>query len=294
MRFVIVSGLSGAGKSQVVNCMEDVDFYCIDNIPPVLIPKIAQVCMQSKIEKLALVTDLRGKEMFNEINNAIAELKDLHFDFEILFLEANDNVLVKRFKETRRKHPLVNENSTVLEAINKERRKLQELRGMANHIIDTSNLTANQLKEQIKAIYMNGEKYEGIVTHIISFGFKYGMPLDADLVFDVRFLPNPYYIENLKEHNGLSKEVRDFVFAYEQTNTFVDKLTDMIEFLYPYYIEEGKSQLVIAIGCTGGMHRSVAIAKELYERLHASGHNMFLGHRDIERDGKNRIQDEGR
>ncbi len=294
VRFVIVSGLSGAGKSQVVNCMEDVGFYCIDNIPPVLIPKIAQVCMQSKIEKLALVTDLRGKEMFNEINNAIAELKDLHFDFEILFLEANNEVLVKRFKETRRKHPLVNENSTVLEAINKERRKLEELRGMANNIIDTSNLTANQLKEQIKAVYMNGEKYEGIVTHIISFGFKYGMPLDADLVFDVRFLPNPYYIKDLKEYNGLSKQVRDFVFAYEQTNTFVDKLTDMIEFLYPYYIEEGKSQLVIAIGCTGGMHRSVAIAKELHDRLHASGHNMFLGHRDIERDGKNRIQDEGR
>ncbi len=292
MRFVIVTGLSGAGKSQVVKCMEDIDYYCIDNIPPVLIPKIAQVCMQSKIEKLALVTDLRGKEMFLEIDNAIAELRALEVQFELLFLEASSNVLVNRFKETRRRHPLVNENCTVLDAIHKERETLAGLRSIADHIIDTSSITTHQLQEKVRAIYLNEEEYEGIVTHIMSFGFKYGIPSDADLVFDVRFLPNPFYLEELKRKTGQDQEVRDFVFSYPQTRQFLDRLAEMIAFLYPHYIEEGKSQLVIAIGCTGGMHRSIAIAEALHDRLQEEGHTIFLGHRDMRREGNNQAQKE--
>jgi len=282
MGLIIVSGMSGAGKSQVVNCLEDIGFYCIDNIPPITIPKIAEICMQSEIKKLALVTDLRGKRMFSEIYDTLNELEKMNIQYEILFLEACDEVLVKRFSETRRKHPLVSEKLTVLQAISEEREMLAKLKGLAHNIIDTSKLSVNQLNEQIKKLYVEGEEFEGLVTHIISFGFKNGIPLDADLVFDVRFLPNPFYIKELKSHSGLEQPVYDYVFSFEQTRVFSDKLTDMIEFLYPNYIKEGKSQLVIAIGCTGGKHRSVAIAKKLYENLISSGRkNIFIGHRDL-------------
>lgn len=282
MRLVIVSGMSGAGKSQVVNCLEDIGFYCIDNIPPVTIPKIAEICIQSEINKLALVTDLRGKQMFSEIYDTLNELEKINIQYEILFLEASDEVLVKRFSETRRKHPLVSEKSTVVQAISEEREMLGKLKSLAHNVIDTSKLSVNQLNDQIKKLYIEGEEFEGLVTHIISFGFKNGIPLDADLVFDVRFLPNPFYISELKNHSGLEQPVYDYVFSFEQTIAFSDKLTDMIEFLYPNYIKEGKSQLVIAIGCTGGKHRSVAIAKKLYENLVSSGRkNIFLGHRDL-------------
>lgn len=283
MNLVIVSGLSGAGKSQVVKCMEDMGFYCIDNIPAVLIPKIAQVCISSDIENLALVTDLRGKQMFNDVYSAMDMLIELGIKYRVLFLEASDNVLVKRFSETRRKHPLVSENNTVLNAINEERQLLSSIRKIADDIVDTSNLTVNELKEQIINIFNSNKKYEGLVTHIMSFGFKYGAPVDADLVFDVRFLPNPYYEPELKPHSGLDEDVYNFVYSYEQTKEFLKKLTDMVEFLYPHYINEGKSQLVIAIGCTGGRHRSVAIAKGLFDKLKESGHNIFLRHRDIDK-----------
>lgn len=282
MQLIIVSGMSGAGKSQVINCLEDIGFYCIDNIPPVAIPKIAQICNQAEIEKLSLVTDMRGKSMFSEIYDSLDELEKMNIEYEILFLDASNEVLVKRFSETRRKHPLISENSTVLSAIEKEREMLSKLKSLAHNVIDTSKLSVNMLNEQIKKYFIKGEKFEGLFTHIISFGFKNGVPLDADLVFDVRFLPNPFYIKELKKFSGLEKSVYDYVFSFEQTNQFVEKLTDMIKFLYPHYINEGKSHLVIAIGCTGGKHRSVAIAKKLYENLTEAGlENIFLGHRDL-------------
>ena len=281
MRFVIVTGLSGAGKSQVIKCMEDIDFYCIDNMPPSLLPNFAEICYQSRMEKVAIVTDLRGGEMFSQIFVALEKLKTLNYDYEIFFLEANDEVLIKRYKETRRKHPLISADNTVIDAINHERRMLEQIRAVSDYIIDTSNLTANQLKEQITSIYQDGDKYEGIVTYVVSFGFKYGMPLDADLVFDVRFLPNPFYVEGLKELTGLDKPVSNFVMNYEQSKEFLNQLNNMISFLIPYYIEEGKSQLVIGIGCTGGQHRSVTIASELYTHLKSLNHNVFLRHRDI-------------
>lgn len=280
MRFVIITGLSGAGKSQVVKIMEDMEFYCIDNMPPALIPNFVEVCYQSKLEKIALVTDLRGGEMFKQIFDALNKLKKSKYDFELLFLEASDEVLVKRYKETRRRHPLLSSNSTVVNAIEKERNTLFELRKIATNIVDTSNLTLNQLREQITSIFKDGENYEGIVTYVESFGFKYGIPLDADLVFDVRFLPNPFYIEELKKYNGNDECVSKYVMSYPQTKQFLEQLKNMITFLIPNYIEEGKSQLVIAIGCTGGQHRSVTIANELYKYLKDEKHNVFLRHRE--------------
>jgi UPF0042 nucleotide-binding protein len=283
MRFVIVTGLSGAGKSQVSRFMEDIGFYCIDNMPPKLLKSFAEICYQSKLDKVAIVTDLRGGEMFTQIFDALEKLQKSDYDYEILFLEAADEALIKRYKETRRKHPLISENDTVIDAITKERAVLSKIRAVSHNIIDTSNLTVTQLKEQITSIYKEGNKYEGIVTYVVSFGFKHGVPLDADLVFDVRFLPNPFYFAGLKEMTGEDKPVSDFVMKYSQSQEFLRKLNDMVSFLIPYYIEEGKSQLVIGIGCTGGQHRSVTIAKELYSHLKAEGHNVFLRHRDIEK-----------
>ena len=281
MRFIIVTGLSGAGKSQVIKCMEDISFYCIDNIPPKLIPSFAEICYQSKLEKVALVTDLRGGEMFNQIFKALDKLNASNYEFEILFLEADDETLVKRYKETRKTHPLQSLDESVIDAIAKERVLLSKIRGISDNILDTSSLTANQLKEQITSIYKDGDRYDGIVTNVVSFGFKHGIPLDADLVFDVRFLPNPFYIKELKEKSGMDKAVSDFVMNYEQSSEFLNKLNDMISFLIPYYIEEGKSQLVIAIGCTGGQHRSVTMAIKLYEYLKENSHNVFIRHRDV-------------
>jgi len=287
MRFVIITGLSGAGKSQAVRCMEDLGFYCIDNMPPALIPKFAEICFQSqgKIEKVALVIDIRGGDLFNELFNELETLEKTRYSYEILFLEASDEVLIKRYKESRRKHPLSPEGR-IIEAIKAERDMLEQVRNRADHIIDTSNLLPQQLKEQLISIFVEGKKYEGIIINIVSFGFKYGIPLDSDLVFDVRFLPNPYYISSLKEHTGKEKEVSEYVLKWPQTKIFVEKLHDMIEFLIPHYIEEGKSQLVISIGCTGGKHRSVTVAETLYNLLSETNHRVLIDHRDIDKDRK--------
>ena len=288
MRFLIITGLSGAGKSQVINCMEDIGFYCIDNMPPTLISSFAEVCYQSKLEKIAIVTDLRGGEMFEQIFKALEKLRSSSYDYEILYLEADNNALIKRYKQTRRKHPLIAEKNTVLDAITEERVLLSKIRAVSDNIIDTSNLTATQLREQITSIYLEGNKFQGIVSYVVSFGFKYGIPLDADLVFDVRFLPNPFYNSGLKPLTGMDREVSDYVMSYSQTKEFLKKLNDMISFLIPYYIKEGKSQLVIGIGCTGGQHRSVTLANELYSHLKGQSHNVFLRHRDIERSRENK------
>lgn len=280
MKFVIITGLSGAGKSQAVKCMEDLGFYCVDNLPPVLIPKFAELCFSNKgeIQKIALVIDIRGRTFFNDLFVSLDELANNGYKYEILFLDASDETLIKRFKETRRVHPLSTEGR-IIDGIDAEREKLEDLKVRANKIIDTSNMTPGQLKEEIKKVYIEGTA-SNIMISILSFGFKKGIPLDADLVFDVRFLPNPHYIPELKEFTGNDKSVSDYVMKWPESIEFVKKLNDLIDFLIPYYEREGKFQLVIAVGCTGGKHRSVTVANILYNYLKEKGQRVKVNHRD--------------
>jgi len=285
MQFVIVTGLSGAGKTQTIRCLEDIGFFCIDNLPPALIPKFAELCYQSKgkIDRIAIVVDIRGRNFFDNIFASLKSLEDMGLKYEILFLDAQDDVLIKRFKESRRSHPL-SQGKRIEDAILEERKRLEDIKSKASHIIDTSRLTVRQLKEEINKIYIMGEKFESLIITVTSFGFKYGIPLDCDLVFDVRFIPNPYYIDELKRLSGNDKAVFDYVFKWDETNKFVEKTTELLEFLIPNYIKEGKSQLVIGIGCTGGRHRSVAIANKIYENLKNNNHTVLISHRDITKD----------
>lgn len=287
MRFVIITGLSGAGKSLVVKYLEDLGFFCVDNLPPLLIRKFAEICVQSrgKINKIALVIDIRGGELFNDLFPELSALKEAGIPYEILFLEASDQVLIKRFKESRRIHPLAPEGR-LMKGIKQEREILKEIKKNATHVIDTSRLTPRQFKEEIAGIFVEGKKFEGMIINIISFGFKYGIPMDCDLVFDVRFIPNPYYIETLRRQSGRNEAVRDYVLDFSETKEFLKKIYDMLEFLIPNYIKEGKSQLVIGIGCTGGRHRSVAISEELYSHLLRNEHRVVIDHRDIDKDGR--------
>lgn len=281
MKFIIITGLSGAGKSQAVRILEDSGYYCMDNLPPALLPDFADLCSQSKrrINKVAIVVDIRGGRFFNDLFKSLDVLEKSGFEYKILFLDASDDVLIKRFKELRRPHPL-SPSGRIIDGIEKEREKLDEVRQKSNYIIDTSNLTTAMLKEEIKHIFLEGKESKNLTISIISFGFKRGVPLDADLMFDVRFLPNPFYIQELKEFTGNDKQVRDYVMKWEQTKEFTAKLIDMIDFLIPFYIKEGRTQLVIAIGCTGGQHRSVTLANFLYEDLKNKGHRVTIGHRD--------------
>ncbi len=282
MRFVIVTGLSGAGKSLTIRYLEDLGFFCVDNLPPRLIPKFAELCHQSegKVENVAVVVDIRGRGFFDELLECLYSMKDAGYSYEILFLDASDKVLIKRYKESRRMHPLVKEGR-IIQGISLERQKLQWLKEKADYIVDTSSLHPKQLKEVLMDLFIDNKNYEGIIISIISFGFKHGILLDADLVFDVRFLPNPFYIEELKDYTGQDQKVKDYIFMFPETQEFIDKLMDMLEFLIPYYIKEGKTQLVIGIGCTGGKHRSVTISEALYELLENKGHRVTLEHRDI-------------
>ena len=285
MRFVIITGMSGAGKSQVIRFMEDLGFYCVDNMPASLIPKFAEICFQaeSKLEKVALVTDVRAVSFFQDLFSELDVLTEAGYKYEILFLEASEEVLIKRYKETRRKHPLSLEGR-IGEAILAEKEMISKVREKADYIIDTSNLRPRQLMDEIVSIFVEGKKHEGLIINVISFGFKYGIPLDADLVLDVRFIPNPYYIANLKKLSGLTEEVSSYVLKWPQAKEFVEKLNQMLEFLIPNYVKEGKAQLVIAIGCTGGKHRSVTIAENIYKELIKNDHRAIIGHRDIEKD----------
>lgn len=287
MRFVIVTGLSGAGKTQAIRCLEDIGFFCVDNLPPALVPKFADLCYQtgSKIDRIAVVIDIRGGKFFDDLFESLNVLKAHNFKYEILFLDARDDVLIKRFKETRRSHPLA-PNGRVIDGITEERRRLDEVKSKADFIIDTSNLLPRQLKEEIIHIFIENKKFEGIIISVISFGYKYGIPLDSDLVFDVRFLPNPFYVESLKRKSGKDDSVRQYVMKWPETNEFLKKIDDLVEFLIPFYIREGKTQLVISIGCTGGRHRSVTIAEKLYESLKEKGHTVIINHRDISGDVK--------
>ncbi|MCT4606471.1 MAG: RNase adapter RapZ [Marinisporobacter sp.] len=281
MKLVIITGLSGAGKSQAMKSMEDMGFYCVDNLPPALIPKFAELCThaQGEIEKIALVIDIRGRRFFDDLFESLKRIQKEGLHYEILFLEASDPVLIKRYKETRRMHPL-SPRGRIIEGINAERNRLSELKKNAKYIVDTSNLTSAQLKEEIKKIYMEGETSHNLTIFVQSFGFKKGILLDADLVFDVRFLPNPHYIDELRPCTGNDQQVRDYVMKWPESIQFVEKLNDLIDFLIPYYIKEGKSQLVIGIGCTGGKHRSVTVANILYETLKEKGHRAIINHRD--------------
>jgi len=284
MEFVIITGLSGAGKSQTIRILEDSGFYCMDNLPPALLPEFAQLCSQSKrrIDKVAVVVDIRGGKFFNDLFESLDKLQRQGFEYRILFLDASDDILIKRFKELRRPHPLSPEGR-IIDGIEKERERLDEVKEKSHNIIDTTNFTLGMLKEEIRSIFIEGKESKNLTISVISFGFKQGIPLDADLVFDVRFLPNPYYIKELKEFTGNDKAVRDYVMSWDESKIFTEKLIDMIDFLIPFYIKEGKTQLVIAIGCTGGKHRSVTLTNVLYEDLKIKGHRVITNHRDCDK-----------
>ncbi|MBE7022133.1 MAG: RNase adapter RapZ [Ruminococcaceae bacterium] len=282
MQFIIVTGMSGAGKSTVVHILEDIGYYCIDNMPPTLVTNFVTLCQNSNImmEKIAFVVDARSGDRIMRLADEIEEFRKSGNKCEVLFLEASDETIIKRYKETRRKHPHA-KGGLLIDGIAMERRLLSEIRTRSDYIIDTSGLLTKQLREKILALFESRKKYESINVSVVSFGFKRGIPLDSDLMFDVRFLPNPFYEPDLKELTGLDAPVRDFVFKNRETQTFVDKLHDMIEFLLPQYVEEGKMQLVISIGCTGGKHRSVALAEELGSFLREKNYYTVVSHRDI-------------
>lgn len=284
IRFVIITGLSGAGKSQAMQSFEDLGYFCIDNLPPMLIPKFAELAIQSagKINRIALVSDIRGGDFFASLQEALEHLEAIGLAYEIIFLEASDDVLIRRFKETRRRHPLATLGS-IVEGIKEERRLLAQIRIRADKLIDTSLLSPQQLKEEIKTLYAPDSEYENILITLVAFGFKHGIPLDADLVFDVRFLPNPHYIEHLRPLTGNDELVKNYVWKWDITYQFFQKLVDMIQFLIPCYIKEGKPQLVIAIGCTGGRHRSVSLVNELGKILKGKNYSVVKEYRDIEK-----------
>ncbi|WAM33561.1 RNase adapter RapZ [Caldicellulosiruptor morganii] len=289
MEIVIITGMSGAGKSLAIRAFEDMGFFCIDNLPPQFLPKIAELASatKDKISKVAAVVDIRGGELFDYFKDVLKELKKGMYNFKLLFLDAHDSVLIKRYKETRRKHPLSAESDgSILEAIQKEREKLEDIKRYADFTIDTSTLSPKDLKDKLFEIFSAQKSQETMLITIMSFGFKYGLPLDADLVFDVRFIPNPFYVDDLKHRTGKEKEVKEYVLKWDVTKRFLDKLFDLILFLIPNYAEEGKGQLVIAIGCTGGKHRSVTIAEELFELVKSKGYRTSIFHRDIEKDVK--------
>lgn len=285
MRFVIVTGMSGGGKATAINMLEDAGFYCVDNLPVSLIEKFTELISMpdSEITKVVLGIDARAGQSFEGVAGIIDSLKERGTPVEVLFMDCNDQTLIKRYKETRRIHPMNAVGDRLEDGIAKEREVLSEVKKKADYVIDTSSLLTRELKEELDRIFVKNEGYNSLMINVLSFGFKHGIPSDADLVFDVRFLPNPYYIDELKHKTGNDKPVQDYVKSFPACQEFIDKLTDMLEFLIPGYVKEGKYQLVVAIGCTGGQHRSVTIANELYERLKNLGGNfgLKLTHRDV-------------
>jgi len=279
----ILTGLSGAGKTFANKCLEDIGFYCVDNLPPALIPHFAELCANStrQIDLISLVIDIRGGEFFQDLFNALDALDQAGHKYSIVFLDASDETLIRRYKETRRQHPLAGQNGGIIEGIKAERETLKRLKDRADFYIDTSGMNPWALKEEISRKLIGTDKSRNIDVNIISFGHKYGIPLDADLVFDVRFLPNPYYHENLKKLSGENEEVYEFVLNCPETQEFIKKAVDLVLFMLPLEITEGKSNLVIAIGCTGGHHRSVVLAIEFCRILTQQGYNVTVRHRDI-------------
>lgn len=302
MRFVIVTGMSGGGKRTALKMLEDIGFYCVDNLPVPLLEKFFELIVtpNSEISKLALGLDVRTDQNFKEAEDILKRMKDNGYSYELLFMEASDAVLIKRYKESRRIHPLAmtvdlsaasqtddgtahqpEKAGSLEDGIKKERKILKNVKKNADYIFDTSNLLTRELKEELDKIFVQNEEYNNLMVRIISFGFKYGIPADADMVFDVRFLPNPFYIDELKHLTGNDKPVQDYVMSYPESGEFLDKLCDMVSFLLPNYVKEGKHQLVIGIGCTGGKHRSVTLANELYRRMRDKRkYGLTIAHRD--------------
>jgi len=282
-KLVIITGMSGAGKTVAVQSFEDLGYYCVDNLPPTLIPKFLELMKDSanNIQKVALVIDLRGRDFFDALYDSLDVIgKEEWLEEHIIFLDAKNETLVSRYKETRRSHPL-DISGLPLKGIIQERKILDELRGRAQRLIDTTDLKPKELREKIHDLYAEDEE-SVFSVHFVSFGFKYGIPIDADLVFDVRFLPNPFYIEAMRPLTGLDEEVSNYVFKWSETKTFNEKLIDLLQFMLPQYKKEGKSQLVVAIGCTGGQHRSVALT-EYYTKLLSKQYPTYITHRDIEK-----------
>lgn len=287
MRFVVVTGMSGGGKRTALKLLEDAGYYCVDNLPVSLVEKFVELISMpgSEIEKVALGLDVRADQNFSDATHTLRQLRERGFHFEILYMDSDNDALIKRYKETRRVHPLAIDGR-VEDGVNKEREVLAEIRRCADYVIDTSNLLVRELKEELDRIFVKNEGYNSLMVTVMSFGFKHGIPSDADLVFDVRFLPNPFYIDELKHKTGNDKEVRDYVMSFDESEIFLDKLSDMVEFLIPNYVKEGKYRLVIAIGCTGGKHRSVTLANCLYERMKDKGqYGIKLYHRDAAGEG---------
>ena len=288
MRFVVVTGMSGGGKTAALKMLEDIGFYCVDNLPVFLIEKFVELTSMpnGEINKVALGLDVRVGQSFTDVTRLLEELKKKGYKFEILFMDASEAVLIKRYKETRRAHPLATDGR-VEDGVRKERKILESIRKNADYVIDTSKLLTRELKEELDRIFVKNEEYNSLMVNIMSFGFKHGIPVDADLVFDVRFLPNPFYIDELKTKTGNDQEVQDYVMSFPEAGDFMAKLIDMIQFLMPNYIKEGKNSLVIAIGCTGGKHRSVTLANELYKEIKDKGnYGLKLYHRDVDQKGR--------
>jgi len=283
IEFLIVTGLSGAGKSLATHSLEDLGFFCVDNLPPALVPKFAEIIRESggRIRRVALVIDVRGGEFFNALGEALTALDAMSIRFQILFLDASDEVLVRRFEETRRKHPL---STRILDGIRAERKRLEPMKERADKIIDTSTLSVRELKEELAEAFLHADEVRMLEVSVTTFGYKYGIPLDADLVLDVRFLPNPHYVEALRGLPGNSPEVREFVLRWDQTREFQRRLHDLLAYLLPQYMAEGKTHLNIAIGCTGGKHRSVVIGEDLAQFLRAGGYGVRVKHRDVRKE----------
>ena len=278
--------MSGAGKSRAVAALEDLGYYCVDNLPIALIPKFAEVCLAAteQYERVALVTDVRAGDSFRRLFASLDSIRSMGCEYRILFLETDTPTLIKRFKETRRKHPLMTEGVSMLDAIAKERVLLEGIRGKADYVVDTSRLSVAGLREKLIGLFTGADAGKMFEIIVQSFGFKYGIPAEADLVFDVRFLPNPYYEISLREHNGTEKAVRDYVFQGGTADALMSHLNSLMDFLIPRYISEGKTSVVVCIGCTGGKHRSVAVTEALAEHLRAAGNpNVAVQHRDYQR-----------
>ena len=283
MRFVVVTGMSGGGKSTALRMLEDAGYYCVDNLPVLLIEKFVELIAtpDGEVTKVALGLDVRADQAFETTTKILDKLKNDGYAFEILFMEANDKTLLKRYKETRRVHPL-SPYGRIEDGIKRERAILSNIRAKSDYVIDTSRLLTRELKEELDRIFVQNEGYNSLMVTVLSFGFKYGIPADADLIFDVRFLPNPFYIDELKHKTGNEKEVQDYVMSFPEAHTFIEKLADLVGFLIPNYVKEGKYQLVIGIGCTGGKHRSVTLANRLYEHMKNKGeYGIKIAHRDV-------------
>ncbi len=284
MRFLIVTGQSGAGKSRTASTLEDLGYYCVDNLPPELITQFAEVCLATtgRYDRVALVSDVRAGQNFDGLLTSLDALDAMGCKYSIVYVEAETEEIIKRYKETRRSHPLSKDGTPLAVAVVKEKQLLSRVRARANFIIDTTSLSTARLRSELIRLFED-QPERAMVVNVLSFGFKYGIPLDADLVLDVRFLPNPYYIAELKPKSGLTPEVRDFIFAYQQTQDYLQKLEDLLAYTLPLYFEEGKTGLVIAVGCTGGRHRSVAVAKEIGDFAMKRGYPTVVNHRDIAR-----------